>query len=187
MNREALLRAVGRGAAEPLAKFSSLTVLARASDRQLLDAGFSAAQLERLRAVLALCQDYAAESLAPGEQFSSPEQVAAAWGPRLRHLRVEQVWAIALDAKNQVLREYLVAQGGAACCAIAPGQVFATALAEQASAVLVVHNHPSGDCAPSPQDVALTERLRDVADVVGIRLLDHVIVAGGDDFHSFAQ
>jgi DNA repair protein RadC len=88
----------------------------------------------------------------------------------------ERVLALALDAKHRILAWHLVGKGGVAACTVEPGSVFRGALAAGAAAVVVVHNHPSGVPDPSADDVALTERLRRGGELLGVRVLDHVIV-----------
>ena len=88
----------------------------------------------------------------------------------------ERVLAIALDVKNKIIGWHLVGKGGISSCSVEPGAVFRTALAAGAAGVVIVHNHPSGEPSPSADDVALTERLRKGGELLGVRVLDHVIV-----------
>lgn len=88
----------------------------------------------------------------------------------------ERCLALALDAKNKILGWHLVGKGGVASCSVEPGAVFRPALAAGAVGVVIVHNHPSGEPSPSADDVALTERLRKGGELLGVRVLDHVIV-----------
>jgi DNA repair protein RadC len=82
-----------------------------------------------------------------------------------------------LDARHRVLRRRLVSLGTLTASLVHPREVLAPALEVRAAALVVVHNHPSGDPEPSPEDCALTERLRDAARLLGVDLLDHVVVA----------
>jgi len=97
----------------------------------------------------------------------------------MRDLRKEQFWAILLDGKNRVLREERVSEGSLTASLVHPREVFAPAIRESAGAFVFVHNHPSGDPTPSVEDVEITRRLCSVADLVGIRVLDHVVVGDG--------
>jgi DNA repair protein RadC len=89
----------------------------------------------------------------------------------------EEVWLLGLDARNGLRLVKRVAQGGAHGCAVMPRDILRPALREGASAIILVHNHPSGDPTPSPDDVLMTRALATACDAVGIALLDHVIVA----------
>jgi DNA repair protein RadC len=97
--------------------------------------------------------------------------------PRLVALDHEEVWLLGLDGRNGLRSSRRIAQGGAHGCALTPRDVLAPALREGASAIVLVHNHPSGDPTPSPEDLAMTEAVARACQVVGIPLLDHVVVA----------
>ncbi len=96
--------------------------------------------------------------------------------PRLAPLPVETFWVVMLDARGRPLGESQVGLGTLSACLVHPREVFAPALRARAASVVLVHNHPSGDPAPSEEDVALTVRLAEVGDLMGIPLLDHVVV-----------
>lgn len=98
---------------------------------------------------------------------------------RLVPLEHEELWLLSLDARNCLKRADRVAQGGLHGCAVTPRDVLRPAVRNGASAVVVVHNHPSGDPTPSHDDLVMTRHLAEACDVVGIPLLDHVVVARG--------
>jgi len=111
-------------------------------------------------------------------QIMRPADAAALLGPRLAHLEQEQCVALLLDRKHRLLREVVVGIGGIAHAPMEPREVFAAALREPGvAAVLVAHNHPSGEATPSTEDRAITRRLADGAALLGLEFLDHVIVA----------
>jgi DNA repair protein RadC len=89
----------------------------------------------------------------------------------------EEFRLVCLDSKHQVLGVHLISIGLLNESLVAPREVFRPAIRDAAAAVILVHNHPSGDPTPSPQDLAVTRRLDQVAQTIGIKLLDHVIVA----------
>jgi DNA repair protein RadC len=90
----------------------------------------------------------------------------------------EGFWVLALDVRNQVLGVNVVALGGVTSCPIDPRNVFKFALLANAVALILGHNHVSGQLTPSHEDLALTRRLKSVGDEIGIQVLDHVIVDG---------
>lgn len=98
----------------------------------------------------------------------------------------ETLVAVALNAKNRPIRADVVSVGTATASLIHPRDTFRAAIMAGASSIIVAHNHPSGDPAPSREDREITERLREAARVVGIDLLDHV-VCGADAWHSFRE
>jgi DNA repair protein RadC len=97
--------------------------------------------------------------------------------PSLVELDHEELWLLCLNAKNALRCAERVAQGGLHGCSVTPRDVLRPAVRNAAAAVVVVHNHPSGDPTPSPEDYAMTQALAHACDVVGIPLLDHVVVA----------
>ena len=101
-------------------------------------------------------------------------------------MAVESFFVLLLDARHRVLAVRAVSTGGLASAPVHPREVFAPAIRERAAAVVVAHNHPSGDPVPSVDDRRVTERLRQAGELVGIDVLDHVVV-GRERFFSFAD
>jgi DNA repair protein RadC len=91
----------------------------------------------------------------------------------------EEVWLLCLDGRSGLKATVRVAQGGLHGCALTARDVLAPAVKNAAAAILLVHNHPSGDPRPSPDDVEMTKHVARCADLVGVPLLDHVVVATG--------
>ena len=141
--------------------------------------GVGEARAARLLACAEIGRRVAEETLPRGRLFLSSRQVFQHYGPRLRDLRVEQLRALYLDGKHRVLREELVSQGTLTSSPVHPREVFGPAMRHAAAAVVLVHNHPSGDPSPSEDDVAITRRLTHASELLGIRVLDHVIVGDG--------
>jgi DNA repair protein RadC len=146
--------------------------------------GVGASKASRLIAAIELGRRVVARPLPRGMRIQSSRDVDAALRPRLAHAPTEQFIAIPLDAKNRPLGEIRVASGGLTACPVAPADVFRSLVREAAAAVVFVHNHPSGEPTPSADDVALTERLRRAGEILGVRVLDHVIV-GQEGYFSF--
>ena len=106
---------------------------------------------------------------------------------------VEHFVVIPLNRKNRPLARIVVSKGTASSCLVHPREVFKPAIVAGASSVIVAHNHPSGDPAPSRADIQITRQLRESAKILGIDLLDHIIVGHKDDdpqglgFYSFNE
>jgi DNA repair protein RadC len=113
--------------------------------------------------------------LVPGT-FASFMSVARAYRQRLEGLEHEVVLAVALNGQNRVLGEFEVSKGGRHGAALTVADVFRPLIRAGASAGLLIHNHPSGDPAPSPEDRLVTKVVKQAGDLIGIPLLDHVIV-----------
>jgi len=109
---------------------------------------------------------------------SAYDAVAVA-APRMRGLEREEVWALLLDVKNRLIGVHVVSVGHLSGAPVHPRELFKEAVRRSAFAVIVVHNHPSGDATPSADDIALTRRLRDAGDLLGIALLDHIVLGDG--------
>jgi DNA repair protein RadC len=146
--------------------------------------GVGPTKASRLVAAIELGRRVVARPLSRGTRIGSSREVDAAVRPRLADAEVEHFIAIALDAKNRPIGELEIARGGLSACPVSPADVFRALLREAAAGVVFVHNHPSGEPSPSADDVALTERLRRAGDLLGVKVLDHVII-GREGYFSF--
>lgn len=108
--------------------------------------------------------------------FDAPEIVSSHFRTLIAGQEVERFWALCLDRKNRLIRRIEVTKGTASSCLVHPREVFREAIKLSASAVIVAHNHPSGDPAPSRADIQVTRQLRESAKVIGIDLLDHIVL-----------
>jgi DNA repair protein RadC len=148
--------------------------------------GVGAGQAARLAALFALARRLMAERLKPGAPFLNPRQIFDHFHSLLRDKKKETFLVVLLDARHRILREERVSEGSLNSSIVHPREVFAPAVREGAGAVVLVHNHPSGDPSPSEEDVAVTRRLVQAAEFLGIHVLDHVIVGDGD-YASFKE
>lgn len=110
-------------------------------------------------------------------RFASPREMAAHLLPQFGSRRVEQCGVALLDGRHSLLKTMVLTVGTADASLVHPRDVFREAVLAGAAAVVLFHNHPSGDPAPSDGDVALTHRLAAAAEVMGIELLDHLVLA----------
>ena len=179
-----LLRTGGRGAdalavaSRLLAMHGGLSALARAGGCDLAStAGIGPAKSATLRASLELGRRLAARRLEAGRPIRGPADVFHHFHPHLRHAAQERFLVVLLDGRHRVLRQELVSQGTLTASLVHPREVFRPALRESAAALVLVHNHPSGDPTPSREDREITERLMRAGEILGIPVLDHVVVA----------
>ena len=110
------------------------------------------------------------------KQFRCSEDVANLYMPRFADEKREHFQVLMLDRKNRLMREEEVSKGSLDASVVHPREVFNMAIRDSAAAIICVHNHPSGDPQPSPEDRALTRRLLDAGETIGIPVLDHIIV-----------
>lgn len=164
-------------ATEVLGQFGSLSELARCSLSEL-SRHLGPVRSAKLHAALELGR----RALAPRVReltIEGPSDVYRYARPRLAHLTREVFHVLLLDTRHRLVADRRVAEGGLAACAISPRDVFEAAIREAAPAMIFVHNHPSGDPTPSRDDILLTERLGKAAQLLGLSLVDHVVVADG--------
>jgi DNA repair protein RadC len=136
-------------------------------------------RLALVRAALELGRRAACTPLALGEPMRDAAAVHAHFRGRLAQLERERFVLLLLDGRNRLMAELCISEGTLTAALVHPREVFAPAIRLAAAAIVVVHNHPSGDPTPSAEDIALTERLRRAGEVIGIRLLDHVVIGQG--------
>jgi len=141
--------------------------------------GVGAATAARVLAALELGRRAAAEPPGTRERIQGPGDVHLRIGPRLRDLPKEEFHALLLDNRHRMLREVLVTRGTLDASLISPREVFRLAVVEGATAVILMHNHPSGDPTPSPDDRVVTRQVAEAGRTLGIPVLDHVIVGDG--------
>lgn len=148
--------------------------------------GVGGAKAARVAAALELARRAATDADVGERTIRSPADVHRMCGPALRDLTVEEFRLLALDTQHRVVRELLITRGLLDSSLVHPREVFRAAIAEAAAGIVVVHNHPSGNPAPSTDDRAVTRQLVEAGRLLDIPVYDHVIV-GGDRYFSFAE
>ncbi len=144
------------------------------------------ARVARLHAALELGRRLTLEHRDEGAPLRSPCDVYELYRVRLQDLPVEQFHVCVLDAQHRMTRDVLVTRGILNSSLVHPREVFREVIAERAAAVILVHNHPSGDPTPSPDDRAVTDQLVAAGRLLDIPVHDHVIVGRGR-YASFAE
>jgi DNA repair protein RadC len=148
--------------------------------------GVGPAKAAQLKAAVELGKRSMAVPLSTGARVSSSADLFRHFHPALRDVKHEIFKVVLLDAKNTMVKEATVSEGSLTLSVVHPREVFAFAVRESAAGVIFVHNHPSGDPTPSPEDRQLTDRLVAAGQLLGIRVLDHLIVGDGR-YVSFAD
>jgi DNA repair protein RadC len=161
--------------------------LARASHDGLCRVpGVGAAQAARLMAAVELGRRTLLQPPVDRPQLRSPRDTAGYLLPRFSARPVEHFGLVLLDVRCRVIRTALLSVGTIDATTVHPREVFREATVAGASSVVLFHNHPSGDPAPSPDDVRLTARLVRAGEVMGIDVIDHLILAD-DRYYSFRE
>jgi DNA repair protein RadC len=164
-------------AAQLLAQAGSLAEMARwqTEDFQRLK-GIGRTKARQLAAVIEIGRRLMKEPANEAPVLNRPELIAAFMRPHVQGLDIEKFWVACLNRKNRLKKLVEVTRGTATSSLAHPREVFRAAIQHGATAVVCIHNHPSGDPAPSAADVQVTRQLREAAKAVDIELLDHVIV-----------
>lgn len=120
-------------------------------------------------------------SILPRDMVSidSPESIAVLFMEELRHLKQETFRILLLNAKGEVISTEIISTGELTSTLVHPREVFRPAVKKSAAAVVLVHNHPSGDPQPSHEDIETTSRLQECGKMMGIRVIDHIVIGDG--------
>ena len=174
-----------------LQDYGSLSGLSRCGVHELAPLpGIGLAKATQLVAAFGLGQRLARETLSK-QKIDSPELVNELVGHEMRQLRKESLRVILLDTRYHFIRAEEVSLGSVNESIAHPRDVFRPAVISSAYAVIVVHNHPSGDASPSQTDHSLTRRLAEAAELLQIKLLDHIIIGapseGNPGYFSFKE
>lgn len=170
-----------------LAQPKGLRFLAEASLHDLLKIPWvGLAKASQIKAAIELSRRIALEDGGVRPAIKTPQDVAALLMEKMRYLDREHFMVLLLDTKHQVLGVETVSIGSLNSTVVHPRELFKTAIKRSAAAVILAHNHPSGDPNPSPEDLAVTGRLVEAGRILGIEVLDHVIIGDGR-YYSFKK
>ncbi len=148
--------------------------------------GVGAAVAGRVAAALELGRRLAREGPLELGRIRSPADVFERCAPGMRDLLYEEFRVLLMNTQHAVVRELVITRGILDASVVHPREVFRAAVAESAAALILVHNHPSGDPAPSPEDREVTRQLAESGRILGIAILDHVVI-GDARYVSFVE
>jgi DNA repair protein RadC len=123
--------------------------------------------------------------LQPGQRYTAPQQVYETFRFLMQETK-EMFLTIHLDGKNRIIAVDLVSIGSLNQSIVCPRSVFQTALLSNAAALILIHQHPSGDPSPSTEDIAITRRLKEAGEIINCKILDHIIIGNGE-YLSFVE
>ncbi|HEX5370178.1 MAG TPA: DNA repair protein RadC [Dehalococcoidia bacterium] len=170
-----------------LARRGGLGGLARLSFSELTrEQGLGEAKAAELQAVFELGRRFHALTPEDRALVRAPGDIYALLGGEMELLEQEHLRVVLVNTRNQVIAVTEVYKGNVGSALVRPAEVFREAVRQNAPSIIVVHNHPSGDPSPSPDDVSLTKTLGAAGKLLDIELLDHVII-GDKRFASFSQ
>ncbi|RME66728.1 MAG: DNA repair protein RadC [Nitrospirae bacterium] len=186
-----LFYSIPRKDTKPLAKallkrFGSVAGVLDATYEELCQVdGIGPATAVHIKLIKRLIEEYKRSSIQSGHRLSSPEAVIEYLKVKMAGLKDEQFRVLYLDNQNRLIKESIIQEGTPTEAVVYPRRVIEEALRVKATGMILVHNHPSGSLEPSQSDRLLTEKLKLLAEALGLRLVDHFIVTpqGYTSFH----
>ena len=163
-----------------LKKFGGLTGLHRAPVKDLIDQhGIGEAKAAQIKAAIELGRRLSLEAPEERPSINSPSDAAAILQYEMSALEQEHLRVILLDRRNRVLETVEVYKGSVNSSQVRVGELFKDAVKSNASAIVIAHNHPSGDPTPSPDDVAVTRAIVQAGKLLDVDVLDHIVIGQG--------
>jgi DNA repair protein RadC len=164
-----------------LERFGGVRGVMHASVQELAHIkGMGLAKATQIAAAMELGRRVALSQFHERPQIRSPEDVYQLMHMQFLAEKREHFLAVLLDTKNRVLRTETISIGTLDSSLVHPREVYRVVVREGAASWIAVHNHPSGDPTPSPEDIAITKRLKDAGELLGVPLLDHLILGDGN-------
>lgn len=145
----------------------------------------------KVKAIQILCLSELAKRLSKAKAkekltFTLPSSIAEYYMEEMRHQKQEHMKLLMLNTKSQLIGETNISKGTVNAALVSPRELFIEALTKDAVSIILLHNHPSGDPAPSTNDILLTKRVKDAGALIGVELLDHIII-GNNCYMSFSE
>ena len=166
-----------RQAQELLARFEGVPGLVRASHLEITEVdGIGSANATRIKAALEMARRLNLSAREERPIVRSPSDLAVVLLPEMTHLEREHFLVVSLDTRNHVVGKNTLYIGSLNATHIRVAEVFREAIRHNAAAIIVAHNHPSGDPSPSPEDVEVTRQIRAAGELLNIELLDHLVI-----------
>jgi len=187
--QELLAIVMGRGSREAsavdlafrlLERFGDIVALGRAGPDDLKKTpGIGFVRACQIAAAFEIGKRFARDPGIQGASIRGPEDIAGIFMDEMRHLDREHFKAALLNTKNRILKVVTVSIGSLSASIVHPREILKPAISASAASIVLVHNHPTGDPTPSQEDIQFTQRFAKCGELLGIRLLDHVIIGAG--------
>jgi DNA repair protein RadC len=155
-------------------------------DQLMMIKGIGPAKALQIQASIELGRRLARTSMADTITIRSPQDVSTYLMEDLRYLQKEHFVCLFLNTKNHVIGQETLSMGSLNASIVHPREVFRAAIKRSSASIICVHNHPSGDPTPSPEDIQMTARLVEAGQIIGIEVLDHIIL-GDQNFVSLKE
>ena len=148
--------------------------------------GIGLAKFAQIKAALEIGKRLLRETNSPKKKIHNALDLVNYYGPCMRDLKKEKFKVIMLDVKNKIIKDIDISVGSLTESIVHPRETLKEIIKESAASVIFLHNHPSGESNPSKNDLEITERLTGACELIGVKVLDHIILGEGNHF-SFAQ
>lgn len=148
--------------------------------------GIGEAKATQIKAAFELGKRLVSQRAEARLKFGCSQDFVDYYSPFLKNIKKEVVKAALLNPKLRLIKDIAVSEGILNASVVHPREVMVSAIKESAASIVLVHNHPSGDPTPSQADIEITHRLRKTGDIIGIKMIDHIIIGDGT-FYSFAD
>ena len=170
-----------------MSRFGSFRALDSATIHELCSIrGIGPAKAAQVKSALEIGKRFMGEEIKSRRRIKSVEDVVNFYKPYLRDLKREEFKIMLLDGRNKFIKDITLSKGSLASSVVSPGEVIREIVSESAGGVIFVHNHPSGESDPTEDDIKVTNHLIRTCELVGVRVLDHIII-GGDEYTSFVD
>lgn len=165
----------------------SVLGLANMSVKELMKIkGIGMAKAVQIKSIMELSRRISKSHIPLKQEFVSPQIIADYYMEDMRYLKTEHLLMVMLNTKYRYIGDYTLSKGTVNSSLASPREVFIKALKEEAVYIILIHNHPSGDPAPSREDLLTTKRVKEAGNIVGIKLIDHIII-GDNRYISLKQ
>lgn len=165
----------------------SVLGLANMSVKELMKIkGIGMAKAVQIKSIMELSRRISKSHIPLKQEFVSPQIIADYYMEDMRYLKTEHLLMVMLNTKYRYIGDYTLSKGTVNSSLASPREVFIKALKEEAVYIILIHNHPSGDPTPSREDLLTTKRVKEAGNIVGIKLIDHIII-GDNRYISLKQ
>ena len=148
--------------------------------------GIGSTKAVTLMAAFEICKRIASGGDIKKVKIRCPDDIANYYIPMMWNMKKEIFKIVLLDSSNQIIKDVMISEGSLNSSVVHPREVFKPAVSESAAGVILVHNHPSGDVQPSPEDITITKNIVEAGKLMGISVHDHIII-GGKSYTSLAD
>jgi len=171
-------------ARELINEFGTFRNIDSKSFSELKRKGLGIAKITQIKAAIEVGKRFLKEKSLTKIKVKTSKDIVDYFIPYLRDMKKEIFKAVLLDGKNKIIKDVTISEGTLTKSIVHPREVIKEAVAESSAALVLIHNHPSGEPQPSQDDIEITNRVISVCELVGIRVLDHIII-GDNNYFSF--